>query len=170
MIVTIDTVTAVSSSVTVVTGVGGITLIATGVGAPAGAALEGLAVAGGNVSMVGRLVKRRLTRKARKHDRIAQTASAILATIDEITSRALTDSRISHEEFQQVQEQKHRFDECKRIIREEFHIKKQATLLAKNSKLRDAAVVNASKRIEEARREGEALALKKIAITLAGDS
>lgn len=184
-ITTIDTVTTVSSSVTVATGAGGIALIATGVGAPAGAALEGLAVAGGVVSIVGRLVNRRLTRKARKHDRIAQAASAILATVGEITSRALTDSRISHDEFQQVQDQMRRFNERKRAIRDEPSIKKQESarrdldkLLRRSSQRfereKEAAVASAmadsSERVERARSEGEAQALKKIATSLAGGS
>ena len=122
---------------------------------------------------MGRVVNRRLGRKAKKHDRIAQSAEATLTTVGEITSRALSDSQITHEEFQQVQNQSRRFAELKRTIRESSRIKKQAAYLGKvleksNQQFERekavavaAATAEAGERVERTRREGEAQALKK---------
>lgn len=89
---TIDKVTTVSSSVVVATGAGGIVLISTGVGALAGAVYSRawqLLEAGSIACAFGHLAARRLGQQARKYDRISQTASAVLPTVHEITSRAL---------------------------------------------------------------------------------
>lgn len=59
---TIDKVTVVSSSIAVATGAGGTALISKGAGVLAGAALEGVAIGAGIVSLVGRLANRRLNR------------------------------------------------------------------------------------------------------------
>ena len=135
----IETASVASNAVAVATGAGGgggggIGLIASGVGAAAGAALEGIAITCGVISICGRVANRRLNRKAKKHDRIAQAAEAILATVEEITSRALNGSRISHDEFQQVQEQMRRFLTRKELIREEARTsrQKQTAELASN--------------------------------------
>ncbi|XP_046861609.1 collagen alpha-2(I) chain-like [Xenia sp. Carnegie-2017] len=53
---TLDTLSAASSALTVVTGTGGIAHTLSGVGAPAGAALEAFAVAGGLILGVGRVL------------------------------------------------------------------------------------------------------------------
>ncbi|XP_046848032.1 collagen alpha-1(XXV) chain-like [Xenia sp. Carnegie-2017] len=95
-------------------------------------------------------------------------------TVGDITSRALSDSRVSHEEFEQVLDQMRRFNERKRVIQDEFDApmrKKQATDIAsllkemektnKNLEREKEEVVAAA--AENARREGEAQAFKKIA-------
>ena len=90
----IEEVTTVVSGIAVGTRAGGAILISTGVGMPMGAVLEGLAVPRGIVSIIGCLGHGHLSKKAQKHDRIAQTTSAILATLYKIASHTIMDSRI----------------------------------------------------------------------------
>ena len=99
---TLDTLSAALSAFAVLTGTGGIDLTLSGVGAPAGAVLEALAVTGGLTLGVGRVAWKKFDKKAKQHERIAQAAATILRTVGNITSRALNDCRVSHEEFEQV--------------------------------------------------------------------
>ena len=81
-----------------------------------------------------------------------------------------------------MQNQSRRFAELKRTIRESSRIKKQAADLGKMLEKSNqqferekaaavaATTAEAGERVEQARREGEAQALKKIATSLAGGS
>ena len=86
---------------------------------PVGVALESVAVASGIVKIVGRIVNKRLGKKAEKHDRIRQTADTTLRTQSDIVSKALRDGEINETEYVQVVDEMDRYNEIKEEIRKE---------------------------------------------------
>ena len=80
-------------------GSAGVFLLSTVILAPIVAAMEGIALGSGLLSIVGKYVNTRLTLKVQKHERIQILAEAKLNTISDHISKALNDGEISAEEF-----------------------------------------------------------------------
>ena len=80
------------SAITVDSAVSGVAILSTVVLTPVRIALEGLAAVCGTATFAGRVVSRRLDKKAEKHDRIQTSAETVLRTISLITSRVSTSS------------------------------------------------------------------------------
>lgn len=155
------------SAVTVATAVSGVALLSTIVAVPAGIALEGTAAICGGVTIAGRVVSRRLNKKAQKHDRIRQSVETVLRTISQITSRALRDGAVSGSEYQLVLDEAERFATLKEEIRRDARSQLQQQEAELQAQL-DARLEEARKR---GREEGREDTLKKIRrATVAGDS
>ena len=104
-------------TVTVCVGGAGAVLLATGVGAPLGVALEVSGAATGLISLLGNIFSKRATTKAEKHLKISQTAITKLDTIASHISKALMDDFISPEEFNLILEEINKYKTLKEEIR-----------------------------------------------------
>ena len=93
----LDTGLSVASTVMAATGVG-LLIIA----APVAIGLQARAIACGLLGACGRFICRRLEAKARKHDQIRVLAVSKLNSIADRISAALTDDKISEEEFRLI--------------------------------------------------------------------
>ena len=105
--------------ITVSIGLGssGVFLLSTVILAPVVAALEGVALGSGLLSIAGKYVNTRLTLKAQKHERIKILAEAKLNTISDHISKALNDGEISAEEVALIMSELSKFQEMKNAIR-----------------------------------------------------
>ena len=90
------------SAITVGNAVSGVAVLSTVVLTLVGIALEGLAAVCGTATFAGRVVSRRLDKKAEKHDHNATSAETVLQTISLITNRALRDGNCIESESQLV--------------------------------------------------------------------
>ena len=111
---------------------------------PVGVALESVAVTSGIVNIVGRIVNKRLGKKAEKHDRIRQTADTTLRTLSDIVSKALRDGEINETEYVHVVDEMDRYNEIKEEIRKETR----------------KALTNIDTMLENARKEGKEEGIK----------
>ena len=107
-----------------ISGVVGIPALLGVVTTPIGLVLEGMCIGGFGGSLAIKYVGKRLSLKARKHDRIRVMADAKLNTIQEYVSQAINDGDISHEEFLLITSELKKFNDEKEKIR-----KKVATAL-----------------------------------------
>ena len=107
------------SAMTVAAAVSGVALLSTIAAMPAGIALESIAAVYGSVMMAGRVMSRRLNKKAKKHDNIRQSAETVLRSISQITCRALDDGVVSDSEYQLVLDEVELFAEQKEEIRDQ---------------------------------------------------
>lgn len=98
-------------------GVAGVGLLSTVVLAPIVAAMEGVAIGAGLLSIVGKYANKKLSIKAQKHERIKILAEAKLNTISDQISKALNDGHISVEEFSLIMSELHKFQEMKNNIK-----------------------------------------------------
>ena len=95
----LDTALSVASAGLAASGVG---LLTTIIAAPVAVGLQAGAIACGLLGAGGRFICRRLEAKARKHDQIRVLAESKLNTIADRISTALTDDKISEEEFRLI--------------------------------------------------------------------
>ena len=107
----------------------------------------------------GKFIGRRLGVKARKHDQIHVLAESKLNTIADRISTALTDDKISEEEFRLILSEVDKYDQMKAEVRRGRQ--KQGGGLAENEKkqlmnlMRDEAMLTArTKLLEELRAAG----------------
>ena len=101
-----------------------IAVMSTIVAAPIALALQGLAVGAGVFSVVGRVVNRKFTLKAEKHEKIKTLAEAKLNTISDYVSKALEDGYISDEEYSLILNELGKFNEMKEEIRSKIKVSK----------------------------------------------
>ena len=80
-------------------GVAGVGLLSTVVLAPIVAAMEGVAIGAGLLSIVGKYANKKLSIKARKHESIKILAEAKLNTISDQISKALNDGQFQSKSF-----------------------------------------------------------------------
>lgn len=80
-------------------GAAGVGLLSTVIAAPVVVVMEGAALVTGLLSLVGRYVNKKLSSKAEKHENIKVLAESKLNTISDHISKALTDNKVSDEEF-----------------------------------------------------------------------
>ena len=101
------------------TGAGGIGLLATVIAAPTVMVIEGVAILTGLLSIVGKYSVKKTTSKAEKHEKIKTIASAKLDTIASHVSKALSDNKVTDEEFRLILEELEKY----KIMKEEVRTK-----------------------------------------------
>ena len=110
----LDTALSVASAGFAVSGAGAPTTI---IAAPVAVGLQAGAIACGLLGAGGRFICRRLEAKARKHDQIRVLAVSKLNSIADRISAALTDDKISEEEFRQILSEVDKYNQMKAKIR-----------------------------------------------------
>jgi hypothetical protein len=83
-------------------GVGGVSLLSTIIATPVVLGLEIGALVCGLLGVGGKFISRRLAVKAKKHDQVRVLAESKLNTIACHVSTAMTDGKISEEEFRVI--------------------------------------------------------------------
>ena len=137
----------------------GIGLLSTIIAVPVAVGLQAWAIACGLLGAGGKFIGRRLGVKARKHDQIRVLAESKLNTIADRISTALTDDKISEEEFCPILSEADKYDQMKTEIRRGRQ--NQGGGLAENKKkqlmnlMRDEVMLTArTKLLEELRAAG----------------
>ena len=104
-------------TITIGAGAGGISLLSTIVAAPTVIAIEGVALFMGLLSIIGKYSVKKSTSKAEKHEKIKTIASAKLDTISSHISRALSDNKVTDEEFRLILEELEKYKVMKEEVR-----------------------------------------------------
>ena len=113
----INVVDWISDLVALGSGVSSIAVMTTIVAAPVAVALQVVAAGASVFSTIGRVVNRKLTVKAEKHEKIKTLAEVKLNTISDYVSKALEDDNISNEEYSLILNELVKFNEMKEEIR-----------------------------------------------------
>ena len=113
----IDNVDTVLIMITIAAGAGSISLLTTIVAAPAVIAIEGVALFTGLLSILGKYSVKRSMSKAEKHEKIKTIASAKLDTISSRISKALSDNKVTDEEFRLILEELEKYKVMKEEVR-----------------------------------------------------
>ena len=113
----VDNVDAVLITITIGAGAGGISLLTTIVAAPAVIAIEGVALFTGLLSIIGKYSVKKSMSKAKKHEKIRTIASAKLDTISSHISKALSDNKVTDEEFRLILEELEKYKVMKEEVR-----------------------------------------------------
>ena len=113
----VDNVDTVLITITIGAGAGGISLLSTIVEAPAVIVIEGVALFTGLLSIIGKYSVKKSTSKAEKHEKIKTIASAKLNTISSHISKALSDNKVTDEEFRLILEELEKYKVMKEEIR-----------------------------------------------------
>lgn len=95
----------------------GVTLLTTIVAIPISIVLEGIALGSGLLSVITKITSKNLASKAKKHQKITVLADSKINTVQDLVSKALTDGKISEEEFSLILEEEKKFKEMKEEIR-----------------------------------------------------
>ena len=98
-------------------GAGGVALLSTVVAAPAVIAIEGVALFTGFLSILGKYSVKKSTSKAEKHEKIKMIASTKLDTIASHVSKALSDNKVTYEEFRLILEELEKYKVMKEEVR-----------------------------------------------------
>ena len=106
----LNIVSVASGSVTITSLAGIIT-------APVAIGLGGVTIAGALLSTGLSVKKKDILKKIEKHEKISTTAISKLNTINDLVSKALTDSKISPEEFTLILQEKEKYLALKNSIR-----------------------------------------------------
>ena len=101
----VNNVDTVLIAITIDGGAGGVALLSTVIAAPTVIAIEGVALFTEFLSIIGKYSMKKSTSKAEKHEKIKTIASAKLDTIASHVSKALTDNKVTDEEFQLILEE-----------------------------------------------------------------
>ena len=113
----VDNVDTALITINLGTGAGGIGLLATVIAAPTVMVIEGVAILTGLLSIVGKYSIKKTTSKAEKHEKIKTIASAKLDTIASHVSKALSDNKVTDEEFQLILEELEKYKVMKEEVR-----------------------------------------------------
>ena len=124
----VDNVDTVLITITIAAGAGGIGLLSTIVAAPVVIAIEGVTLFTGLLSIIGKYRVKKSTSKAEKHEKIKTIASAKLDTISSHISKALSDNKVTDEEFRLILEELEKYKIMKEEVRSKTK-KKIATQL-----------------------------------------
>ena len=89
--------------------------------APVVIAIEGVALFTGLLSIIGKYSVKKSTSKAEKHKKIKTIASTKLNTISSHISKALSDNKVTDDEFQQILEELEKY----KVMKEEVRSKKK---------------------------------------------
>ena len=101
----VDNVDTALIAITLGGGAGGLVLLSTVIAAPAVIAIEGVALFTGFLSIIGKYSVKKSTFKAKKHEKIKTIASAKLDTIASHVSKALSDNKVTDEDFRLILEE-----------------------------------------------------------------
>ena len=115
----VDNVDTVLITITIRAGAGRISLLSTIVVAPAVIAIEGVALFTGLLSIIGKYSVKKSTSKAEKHEKIKTIASAKLDTTSSHISKALSDNKVTDEEFRLILEELEKYKVMKEEVRAE---------------------------------------------------
>ena len=113
----VDNVDTVLIAITLGGGAGGIGLLSTIVAAPAVIAIEGVALFTGLLSIIGKYSVKKSTSKAEKHEKIKTIPFARLDTISSHISKALSDNKVTDEEFRLILEELEKYKVMKEEVR-----------------------------------------------------
>jgi len=116
----LDGACAVLGAVCIATGAVGAGLLASGIGAVAGLALEGVTAGAGLLDLAGIAISRRCSSQAAKHSAIHVLAATKLNTIHSHVSKALEDDFISDDEYKLVLDELEKYRTLKNEIRHKF--------------------------------------------------
>ena len=120
-------------TITLGAGAGGISLLSTVVASPVVIPLEGMALLTGFPSIIGKYKVKKCTSKAEKHGKIKTIASAKLDTIASHVSKALSDNKVTDEEFQLILEELEKYKVMKKEVRsktkKKIAVKMEETLI-----------------------------------------
>lgn len=100
-----------------VTGAAGAALIATGVGVIPGLIIEGITGLAGILDVIGIVVSRRCSTKAKKHNELRMLAESKLNTVHSHISKALEDCSISDDEYRLILDEVEKYRAMKDEIR-----------------------------------------------------
>ena len=95
----VDNVDTVLIAITLGGGAGGVALLSTVIAAPTFIVIEGVALFTGFLSIIGKYSVKKSTSKAEKHEKVKTIASTKLDTISSHISKALSDNKVTYEEF-----------------------------------------------------------------------
>ena len=107
----------VSGALSAIISGGSLATALSGFGIIVGAPLAGVASVLGVVSVGCAAISQRFENKISKHDKTVQLAKSKLSSIVELISKALSDGRVSHEEFTLINAELVRFRQLKNEIR-----------------------------------------------------
>jgi len=116
----INVVDGISALVVLGSTASAIAVLSTIVAAPIAMVLQGLGIGAGVLGVIGRIVGRKFTIKAEKHEKIKTLADTKLNTISEYISKALEDGGISDDEYCLILNELAKFNELKSEIRSEL--------------------------------------------------
>ena len=122
----VDNVDTVLIMITVCNGAGGVALLSTVIALPAVIAIEGVALVAGLLSLLGKRSVKKSTSKAEKREKIKTIASTKLDTISSHISKALSDNKVTDEEFQLILEELEKY----KVMKEEVRSKTKKTIAA----------------------------------------
>lgn len=105
------------TTVSILTGVGGIGLLATIVSAPIVIILESIALGAGLIGIGLGIGSQQLRKKAEKHERICTLAISKLNSINDLISKALEDNNINDSEYNTVVKEYEKYLEMKTTLR-----------------------------------------------------
>ena len=123
----VDNVGTVLIAITIGGGAGGVALLSTVTAAPAVIAIEGVALFTGFLSIIGRYSVKKSTSKAEKNEKIKTIASAKLDTIALHVSKALSDNKVTNEEFRLILEELEQY----KVMKEEVRAKTKKKIATK---------------------------------------
>ena len=123
----IDNVDTTLITLTLGAGAGGIALLSTVIALPVVISIEGVALVTGFFSIIGNYKVKKYKSKAGKHEKIKTIASAKLDTIASHVSKALSDNKVTDEEFQLILEELEKY----KVMKEEVRAKNKKKITAK---------------------------------------
>ena len=97
---------------------GGLGTGLTGIGLPVSVALGAVGGVCALTSVATASLAKIISKKVSKHEKTVSVCQAKINTIKDVVSKALTDNKISHEEFLLVKSECEKYYEMKRLIRE----------------------------------------------------
>ena len=121
-------VAAASGSVSVALSAGGLGTAMSGVGIPEAVSLGLLGGFCAVVSVISGWRAKMISKNVSKHEITVSLCHAKLNTIKDIVSKALTDNKISHEEFILIKSEVDKYHEMRNSIRKKYQKQPSATL------------------------------------------
>ena len=118
----INVVDGISALVVLGTTASAIAVLSTIVAAPIAVVLQGLGIGAGVFGVIGRIVSRKFTTKAEKHEKIKTLVEAKLSTISGYISKALEDDGISDDEYCLILHEFEKYKEMKEEIRSKIKV------------------------------------------------
>ena len=118
----INVVDGISALVVLGTTASAIAVLSTIVAAPIAVVLQGLGIGAGVFGVIGRVVSRKFTTKAEKHEKIKTLVETKLNTISEYISKALEDDSISDDEYCLILHEFEKYKEMKEEIRSKIKV------------------------------------------------
>ena len=118
----INVVDGISALVVLGSTASAIAVLSTIVAAPIAMVLQGLGIGAGVFGVIGRIVSRKFTTKAEKHEKIKTLVEAKLSTICGYISKALEDDGISDDEYCLILHEFEKYKEMKEEIRSKIKV------------------------------------------------